>query len=165
MTELYPVHGCIHGGRPPYQYWPQHVDSVSLLFKNVWQRIAQLCSVRTLPQYLLSTLPSSQIHLDYFNMLPNSTLNMLYLCIYCISIHYKCVLPRQNLNAQSESQLCSSDISVTFSSHWGPSGEGYDNVSAVIQCGKEEMQPKAISEDKAGGCITSEKITYIALKG
>lgn len=61
--------------------------------------------------------------------------------------------------------LCVNEISECFSSHEGPGGERYDIVSAVIQSGEEGTQPKGISEDKAGGCVTSEKITFITFTG
>lgn len=56
-------------------------------------------------------------------------------------------------------------MSETLSSQGGLGGEGYDNVSAVVQSGEERVQPEGPSEDKAGGCVTSEKITFIAFTG
>ncbi|KAM7410975.1 hypothetical protein PAMA_021103 [Pampus argenteus] len=39
------------------------------------------------------------------------------------------------------------------------------SAPGTAQSGKEGIQPKGISEDEAGGCVMSETITFIALKG
>lgn len=57
------------------------------------------------------------------------------------------------------------EMSETSFSQGGLRSKGYDQILAVIQPGKEGIQPKAIPEDKTGRRASPEKITFITFTG